>query len=285
MYYNAENYQAALGEWEKARALNPGHAETMRLMAEAYGQMGNIPQAMALYRSAIAAQEAGGTLADENWYKRAWSIAYDADHPEVFTMSRSWVEKFPTDANWKQALAIYHNVGTHSDAVFLDLFRLRRAANALERSADYSDYAQLLLGANSPGEALAVLEQGKAAGLITGESMLQKELFDRANAGERSSGRETLDADAADAPSRNSARAAYNIGNAYFGYGQYDKAAEMYRVALTKSDVNRDVTQLRYGMALAMAGQKDAAQAELAKVGGEFTELANYWSLFAKTRK
>lgn len=284
MAYNDNDYAGALVQWEKARAMDPDHAETLRLMAEAHGQMGNIPQAMAHYRSAIAAFEKGGTTADENWYKRAWSIAYDADHPEVFSMSRNWLKKFPTDANWQQALAIYHNVGNHSDAVFLDLFRLRRAANALDRSADYADYAQLLLAANSPGEALAVLEEGKAAGLVSDDSMRHNELLQMATNAERDSGRETLDEDAAAAPGRDSARAAYNIGNAYYGYGQYAKAAEMYRAALTKSDVQKDVTQLRLGMALARAGQGEAAVAELAKVGGEFAELAKYWTLYAETR-
>lgn len=284
MAYNDDDYAGAIEQWEKARAIDPNHAETLRLMAEAHGQMGNVPQAMASYRQAIAAFEANGTTADENWYKRAWSIAYDADHPEVFSMSRNWLAKFPTDANWQQALAIYHNVGNHSDAVFLDLFRLRRAANALDRAADYADYAQLLLAANSPGEAVAVLEEGRAKGLITDETMRHKELTQMATAGDRDSGRETLDEDAAAAPGRDSARAAYNIGNAYYGYGEYAKAAEMYRAALTKSDVQRDVTQLRLGMALARAGQGDAAVAELAKVGGEFTELAKYWTLYAQTR-
>lgn len=282
--FQEDNLTGALASWEKSRAIDPNHPETLRMIAEVHGELGDIPQSMAMYRTAIAAKEADGTLADENWYKRAWSIAYNADHPEVFSMSRNWVEKFPTDANWKQLLAIYHNVGDHSDGVFLDLFRLRRAAGGLDRSADYADYAQLLLVANSPGEALAVLEEGRAAGLITDDSLRHKELMTMATAAEKESGRETLDEDAAAAPGRDTARAAYNIGNSYYGYGEFAKAAEMYAAALTKADVNREVTQLRYGMALARAGQGEAAQAELAKVGGEFAELARYWMLYAKTR-
>jgi hypothetical protein len=64
---------------------------------------------------------------------------------------------------------------------------------------------------------------------------------------------------------------------AYYGYGDYAQSAELYRVALTKSGVDKDLANLRLGMALAGAGDKAGATAALNAAGGAQAAVARLW--------
>jgi TolA-binding protein len=70
------------------------------------------------------------------------------------------------------------------------------------------------------------------------------------------------------------------IGDAYYGAGNYAKAAEMYRQAAEKGG-DANVANLRLGEALAMAGDKAGATAALSKVGGSLSQIAKFWAVYA----
>lgn len=284
MRYQEDDFAGALRLYEKAVGQVPTDAQAVILRAEALTNLNRTEEAMKAYMEAIGMKRAAGQPVDENWYKRAVVEASDAGRPEIIPLSRMWLDEYPSDENWSNVLGFYHNSADHTDEVYLNLFRLRRAVNALSRSADYADYAQLLLLDNNPGEALAVLTDGQGAGMISEDSLRHKELLTAARAGEAESERDTLDADAERAKGRDTGLAAYNIGNLYYGYGEYAKAAEMFAVAVEKGGVDADRAQLRLGMALARSGDAAGAKSALGNVGGSYGTLAQYWMLFADTR-
>ena len=73
-------------------------------------------------------------------------------------------------------------------------------------------------------------------------------------------------------------------GDAYLGYGEYAKAAELYRAALTKSGVDTNLANLRLGIALARSGDKAGATAAFNAVTGPRADIAKYWLLYLSTR-
>jgi Flp pilus assembly protein TadD len=73
-------------------------------------------------------------------------------------------------------------------------------------------------------------------------------------------------------------------GDAYLGYGEWAKAAELYRAALTKSGVDASLTNLRLGIALARSGDKAGATAAFNAVTGTRADIAKYWLLYLATR-
>ncbi|MEO7241177.1 MAG: hypothetical protein ABIW16_07225, partial [Sphingomicrobium sp.] len=75
-------------------------------------------------------------------------------------------------------------------------------------------------------------------------------------------------------------RAAMRVGDGFYGLGDYTKAAELYRAALTKSGVDTNQVNLRIGMALARGGDKAGATAALGAVTGPLAELAKFWLLY-----
>ena len=67
----------------------------------------------------------------------------------------------------------------------------------------------------------------------------------------------------------------------FYGLGDYTRAAELYRAALSKSGVDTNQVNLRLGMALARGGDKAGAATALGAVTGPLAELAKFWLLYA----
>ena len=74
------------------------------------------------------------------------------------------------------------------------------------------------------------------------------------------------------------------IADAYYGYGDYAQAAELYRGALGKAGVDKDLANLRLGMTLARSGDKAGATAALNAAGGAQAEVAKLWLTYLATK-
>ena len=67
-------------------------------------------------------------------------------------------------------------------------------------------------------------------------------------------------------------------------YGDYAQAAELYRAALGKAGVDKDLANLRLGMTLARSGDKAGATAALNAAGGAQAEVAKLWLTYLATK-
>lgn len=281
--YNTKQYPQAIAAYEKAQQLAPNNAEIVPLLAQARGAGGNANDAVASLRQAIAQQSANGAKAPEDLYKRALQIAYKAKLPGTPEISRQWVSAYPTPGNWRDAIGIYRNLNRVDEQGMLDLLRLARAAKALNGEGDYDRYAYAALTKGYPGEAKLVLEEGAAAGVVDLNKDPFKEMIAQAkvkSAGEAAG----LDAAAAKGMAAPTAKAALANGDLLYGYGQYAKAAEVYRAALTKTGADAGLINLHLGMALARSGDKAGATAALNAVTGPRAEIAKYWLTYLSTQ-
>jgi predicted Zn-dependent protease len=275
-------HQAAAA-FERALAVNPNNAEALALLGETRNSQGRANEAVGLFQRALKAKSAGGQKADENWYKRAIAIAYQAQLPSAMELSRQWVAAYPSPASWRDALRIYRRLGQPDQSAILDMLRLSRATGALDGDADFHSYAFLASEGSSPGEARAVIDEAIAAGKIDPNKKLFKEIIPILKAN-RELLREGLPAVEKNALADPAARLAMRVGEAYYGYGDYAKAAELYRAALSKSGADTSLLNLRLGMALARAGDKAGATAALNAVTGPRAELAKFWLLYLNNR-
>ena len=80
------------------------------------------------------------------------------------------------------------------------------------------------------------------------------------------------------------AKKAMVTAEAYYGYGDYAQAADLYRAALTKSGVDKDLANLRLGMALTQAGDKAGATNALNAAGGAQAQVAKLWLTYLATK-
>jgi len=275
-FYNAKQFDQAANYFQKAVALNPQDPEGQKLLAEAYNSAGKRAEGAAALQKVIAMNTAAGRKADEALYKRALGMAYEAKSPTAIELGREWVAAYPTPDSWHNALAVYRNMGNPDPASALDIMRLARATKSMQGTADYNLYAAETVNASNFGEAKAMLAEGLASGQIKASDPVIGDI-QKALAGKGSPTAAELATREAGAkvPS-----AFLRIGDAYYGAGNYAKAAEMYRQAGAKG-ADANLANLRLGEALALSGDKTGAAAALGKVGGSLSEIAKFWLVYA----
>lgn len=213
------------------------------------------------------------------WYERGFQLAYVAGLPEAATWAQFSVETDPSAKNWRSLLRGYQDSHkTLSKSENLDLMRLMRKTGALESEYDYSEYAEAAVSSGLPGEAKAVIDEGRSRGKV-GASRLA-EVYEIAN-GRISADKASLPSGERDAAKAASGKIAASTASAYLGYGDYAKAAQLFQLALQKGSVDANEINTRLGIALAMAGDLPGAKAAFEKVGpGSRQDIAKFWLLW-----
>jgi tetratricopeptide (TPR) repeat protein len=196
------------------------------------------------------------------------------------------VTYYPKPDYWYQLLFTLRQQTSGNDANTLQTYRLMSEVDVLKNPDDYTEMAQLALEAGSPGEAQRILEKGIAKGVFTDQRAKQKnerllESAKKAAATDQAAlQRIAKEAEAAPTGAKN-----VGLGLAYFGYGQYDKAAEEISKGLSKGGLrNEGEARLLLGIAQLKAGHKEDATKSFRSVKGDpsLERLANLWTLHAK---
>ena len=269
---------AAEGQLTQMLAASPANAQLMLQLAEVKERLNKHQEAVQLFQRAIAAAGTGGQAAPQDYYRRALSIAYRARlvQPSV-ELTSALVAAYPTQDNWRDSLRVYRDLSSGDRSSELDLFRLMRAAGALASEAEYVTYAEVANRAVALGEVKAVLDEAFARNMVQASNAASvRELLTSANS------RMAADRSSLATESRNPAtgQIALRLGDAYYGYGDYAQAAQLYRTALQKGGQDANQVNLRLGEALAMGGQRAEAEAALRAVSGPRQAIAAYWLLF-----
>ena len=274
--YKRKDYTVATAAFEEYTRLKPDDAEAMLNLSLLYSDYKQNDKAVSTLERAIAAKAAKGEVAPEVWYRQRLKIAFDNKmSAQTGSASRDLLAAYPKPENWNLLINIYRDAQANDDQLTLDSFRLMRAVAALGPEREYEEYAGIAIEKGLPGEAKAVLDEGTAAKKI-GAKPIDKELYASAN--------KNLAADKASLPGlerdapKATGKAVLGTGDAFYGYGNYAKAADMYRLAVTKGGVDAATANLRLGAALAMAGDKAGATTAFQAVqGGPRAQLAQFW--------
>jgi tetratricopeptide (TPR) repeat protein len=217
-------------------------------------------------------------------YKRALALALEAKSPAAIEIGRQWVTDYPSATSWSDALRVYRRIARPDEQTLLDTLRLARATGALSGDADYHIYAYTAADTGAAGEARSVIEEAAAAGKVDPNKALFKEINKALKTKATAADRSSLPERARSALADSSAKVAVRVGDVHYGYGEYARAAELYRAALRKSGADADLINLHLGMALARAGDKAGAIAALQQVKGSRAELAKYWQVYASSQ-
>lgn len=277
--------QGDLAKAEQAFArlveLNPNDPQALAQLAEVKNDRDQKGEAVQLLQRAMQAMRDSGQQVPENWHKRALAIAYDGNMgPQSIALAQELVRAYPTQENWRDAMMITRELSQLDRDATLDLLRLQRVSNSLNGERDYFELAETLNGAGLPGEANSVLQDGVSRNMIDGNKPVFREL--RSVVGGRiDSDRSSLAGQEAGARSAANGRAALGLADAYYGYGDYAKAVEFYRLAREKGGVDANVVNTRLGMALAQGGQRAEAETAFRAVSGTPRDtIAAFWLLW-----
>ena len=273
--------EAALARWGQ---LAPNEPDVPILNAELKFRQNKPAEALSLFQQAIAAREAAGQPVPEALYLFALQSAVNAKvTPQALALSRTVVSKYPTPKNWRNALILARQYGGGESAYQLDTLRLMRAAKALSERDEYLALGDLLARGRFYAEARDVLQEGFASGKLPRTNPDAVAILSDVN-GRISGDLAALPGLEPRARSGANGELALRLGEGYYGHGNYAKAAEMYRLALQKGGVDANLVNTRLGIALALAGQRPAAEAAFKAVTGNRAALASYWQLWLSQR-
>ena len=283
--YNGKQYPVAIDYFTKARELGYTDPNLSLYLVKAKIENGDVAGGSADLDKAIAEKTAQGQKAPDEWYR--YAIA-QSNHQHMGPQTLEWLNKYvaayPSPKTWYEVLAVY---GFQQDSVAkldnqqkIDLFRLMRASGGLADQYFYLEYAQKAQAAGLPAEAQAVLKEGLANGKIPAANTEAKAMLVETANGVRNEG--SLPALEAKAKAASSGAPASQTAEVYLGTGNYAKAIELYRLALTKGGVDADVVNTRLGIALARSGDKAGATAAFAAVkAAPRADIARFWTTWA----
>jgi tetratricopeptide (TPR) repeat protein len=281
--FKAKDYAGALTELQALLAASPNDADALVLLGETYENQGNGAQAVDSFQKAIAARKAAGQPVPAEWQRRTVALAYKHKLPTLMPLLGEWVRTNPSPDNVRDAARIVGDTSGMSDSDQIDLFRLQRAAGALKGESDFYRYSNSALIKGFPGEAKAVLDEGFASGAINKTRPVFRDVYTSASS-KVAADQAALATTEKNGLAASTARQALVAGDVFLGYGQYTKAAALYRAALTKSGADADLINLRLGIALARAGDKAGATAALQAARGKQQQVAQLWQAWVASR-
>ncbi|HWJ69158.1 MAG TPA: hypothetical protein VNS79_03805 [Sphingobium sp.] len=292
---NAKDYPSARDHLGKALAANYGGSSVEVYLAESYfGEATNnvqdnqftpagkalVHQGLPHLRKAIEAEQAGGKAADASWYSRGLKMAALSNDAAQADWFKLVLTHDSTPENWRIALRSIQDANhamTRDEN--LDLLRLMAATQSLENAYSYNEYAEAAWKAGLPGEVKTLIDNGRSKSEIGANDL--GDLY-RAASEAIAKDKASLPASATSAASAATGRPAASTANGFLGYGDYAKAADLYRVALEKGGVDANEINTRLGIALARSGDKAGALEAFGKVNGTGVRktVADLWMVW-----
>ena len=194
---------------------------------------------------------------------------------------------YPKPEYWSELLARVTKQPGFSERLWLDVYRLRFAANLMRSADEYVEMAQLALNAGYPAEALKVIDRGLSLSLLGNgkDAANHTALRERAS---KAAEKDSTDLGRAESSARSAREgdALVNVGLVHVTSGAPAKGVPLMEQGLAKGNLRRaDEARLHLGLALWQAGRKDDAVKVLADVKGNdgSAGLARVWSVFVRS--
>jgi tetratricopeptide (TPR) repeat protein len=273
VYAQQHNNAKALQWVEKAKAAGDNSAGIHQIQDYVQGSSGDYGQIARDNAAKIQAAEAAGRRPDEDDLLRlADAYRHTGNKAGDLLVKEKLVTYYPSN---KQYVGIYLSdiVGKSgfSSRFALDLLRLRLTSGNLTTAADYMEMSQLLLQAQLPAEAKALVDKGYASGILgTGpEAAREQRLRDLTNKNVVEA-KASLAKRTADAKATKTGDDLVALGTEYASMGQYDEAIDLIQQGIAKDNLKRpDDAKLRLGVAMLQSGKaKSKAVQQLRSVQG-----------------
>lgn len=262
--YAQQHNNAKAMQWvDKAKASGDNSSTLRQIQDYVQGSSGDYGQVARDNAAKIQAAESAGRRPDEDDLLRlADAYRHTGNKAGDMTVKEKLVTYYPSN---KQYTGIYLSdlpgKSGFSSRFSLDLLRLRLASGNLTAAADFMEMAQLLLQAQLPAEAKAVVDKGYAAGVLgTGaEAARQQRLRDLVNKTATESAA-SLSKRTADAKTSKTGDDLVAIGAEVVSMGKVDDGIALIQEGIAKDSLKRpEDAKLRLGVAMLQSGKGKAA--------------------------
>ena len=286
---SAQNQQYAKAiEYGKQVADSPSVTpDDLNIMAQLYYLQKDCKNTVAWADKALAASKKAGEAPKENTYQFKLQCASDAgDNAGMEAPLVDLIKLTNKTTYWNTFLRLERQ-DEREDHNLLMIYRVMYNTNAMNAVTDYIEMAQLLGDAALPGEAASVLSKAMSTGVIKDEhkertTRLLKSLQDRADADKKG-----LPQQEAEAGKSAAGELGVKLGEVYYGFGDYQKAADAINQALQKGNIKHQDEAYVY-LALADAQLKNYADAKkaianLKSVPNASPRVVKVWELYGAT--
>ena len=288
IYYQQKDYDKTITYGEKARAAGDTNPDTPLTIAQAYYLTGKYKEAQAGMEAIVAREEQAGRKPTEKSLELIWSCAIKTkDDAAASRAIEKLILHYPKPDYWSNAMAGVLQNKTNDDRLLLMTYRLMFQVGILKKGSDYTEMAQIAIDQGNPGEAQTILEQAFTKNLYTDvhDKERSQRLLDkvRKSAAEDRATIGKQEKDAAKAPTGD---ALVQVGAAYLGYGQPDKAIAAISAGIAKGSLKHpDEAYMLLGIAYDRS--KNSAEAvrafNRANSDPKYAQLAKLWALEARS--
>ena len=260
--YTLKDYRGAAATFEKLGAQGTLTADDLTQLASAQVALKDFGKASTTLERAIAANDKAGRAKQNPKLLEMLYAAYHESNNEAKRMQtlHRWIAVAPSASNFKYLANSYEIASNRDPVVMINVYRLG-AAKGIISGEHYAKYAETALDLSSPGEAVAMLEKGMAAGAIKKDDRNNRLLQDAKGQMERI--KATLPQQEAEAKAIQTGEPEAKLATAYFTLKNYAKATEAAQRAVTKGNLKRadDVNML---LGISLANAKKPAEAKKA---------------------
>ena len=276
-------------------AYNLGHrANNIEfLISNAMSQQNKDAEAIAWIGKAIDASKAAGPVNKTYVVRAAVLSAKAKNYAGAANFYKDLIIAENNPDYWHDALAFFDRSRDFNPEETLDIMRLMRATDGLRFQQEYAGYLDSLsyIGVRYPAEAVSLLDEGFAKGLISRNNVTFSERYNEAKARLAEDTR-TLAGTIAPAKASPKGMLASLTGDSFFSHKDYKTAKELYESALSKAPVldkdggdQTDRTRFRLAMSKTMLGDYAGAKADFDMVtGANRKAIAEYWVAFITHR-
>ena len=281
LHYQVKDYPQVIAEADRYYQQGGTSDEPRLLTAQVYYLQSDFADAARVIGAILQNDDKSGKKPEENLLLMLLNSDYQQkDEPGRIAALERLIALYPKPQYWVDLLAAVARHPGFSDRLALDLDRLRVATGAMTKADEYMEAAQRALLAGVPGDAVALLRKGEAAGIFAGTAAEREQRLADLASHQAAADEKTLAQQESEASAAPNGLAAEKLGEAYASYGQYDKAIAAYQRALQKGGLQHpDDARLHLGIAELASGQKARARASLGGVAGAdgTRELARLW--------
>ncbi len=276
--YNARDYANAASRAQRAIQLGATEPVLEEIVVDALFRSNQTDAGLARVRTALDAARAAGRPAPESVYSRAAAALQNANRPaDLLNLLIERATAYPTAFNVRTATQIYLQQTPDDRGRTIDALRLMRAANAINDRRYWMEYAGDLIEDGAPNEAVEVIAAARAANAAPAGDTTFREMETMAR-GKLAEDRASLAGSEARARTRPDAQLATRVADAYLSWGNFAKAEELYRLALTKTGADTGLINTRLGITRYRAGNRAGAIEAFNAVTGQRQALARLWA-------
>jgi tetratricopeptide (TPR) repeat protein len=261
--------------------------DNLAIIAQSYYLLKDCKDSGVWADKAIAAARKAGETPKENLYLFKLQCASDAgDTPAMDAVLMDLIKLNNKTTYWNTLLRIERQ-DERDDHNTLMIYRIMYNTNSMNADTDYIEMAQLLSDAALPGEAAAVLDEAMVSGIVKDEhkertNRLLTALETRADADKKS-----LPQQEAEANQSPAGELLVKLGEVYYGFGDYQKAADAISQGLQKGQVTQiDEALVYFGLAqmqLKSYAEAKKTFANIPAASNVSPRLARLWRLYAAT--